>query len=344
MSEFSSWSLYCGRWFRLHVRVHSTFILVAVFAMLLSTSRPAAEEAAGYGALGIGILLLSVLAHELGHCFAAVRVGGSPEQIMIGPLGGLLPAETPREPQPELITASAGPLVNLGILLLVMPMVWASGGQLMGLVSPFTPDKLIEGPWWVVALRLTFWVNWLLLVVNLLPAFPLDGARILRSLLLPALDYRSATQVAIRTSKLTALGVCILAYAIHDPKAQLILPTWVPLVLFALFIYLSAQQEAARLDDGQWDEDLSSYDFSQGYTSLERTLELPGRQGSPMKRWLDKRRDVRRRRREMTEQDEERQVDEILLRLHESGMQGLTSKERALLNRVSARYRNRQSN
>ena len=61
-----------------------------------------------------------------------------------------------------------------------------------------------------------------------------------------------------------------------------------------------------------------------------------------MRRWLDNRREQRQRRRQWIEQEEERQVDEILVRLHETGMNSLSAKERALLNRVSARFRNRQ--
>jgi hypothetical protein len=63
-----------------------------------------------------------------------------------------------------------------------------------------------------------------------------------------------------------------------------------------------------------------------------------------MQRWFNTRRELRRRRRESQERAEERQVDEILSRLRDTGLEGLTAKERALLNRVSARYRSRQQN
>ncbi len=164
----------------------------------------------------------------------------------------------------------------------------------------------------------------------------------LRALLCPALDYRSASLVAVRTSKLTAVGVVILAWLLWGEQSAAVLPTWVPLALFAVFVYSSASAEAAKLDENEWEEELFNYDFSQGYTSLERTMDPPHRPRSSVRRWLENRRELRRRKRQWQEQEEERQVDGILLRLHEVGMEGLTAKERALLNRVSARYRNRQ--
>jgi len=193
-----------------------------------------------------------------------------------------------------------------------------------------------------VGLKLAFWFNWLLLAVNLLPAFPFDGGRLLRCLLWPTMEHRGATQVAVRASKLTALGICVLAWLLRDLKSTDALPAWVPLVLVAAMIYFSAQHEGSRLEESDWEEDMLNYDFSQGYTSLERTGESSRRAGGSLRRWLETRRELRRRRRQSQEQDEERQVDAILMRLHEAGMEGLSAKERALLNRVSARYRSRQ--
>ncbi|MEX0676685.1 MAG: site-2 protease family protein [Pirellulales bacterium] len=342
MSDSPPWSLYLARLRRVHLRFHALFLAVAVFALFLSTSRPG-EETIGYGVLAVAVLFASVLAHEAAHCCAAVRVGGNAEQVLIGPLGGLAFPEVPREPQAEFITAVAGPIVNLAIVLLALPILLVAQIGVSDLLSPLQPTGLIHGSWGTVALKLAFWINWLMLLVNLLPAFPFDGARVLRALLWPALDYRGASLVAVRISKLTAIGVCILAWLVRDAESARVLPTWVPLALFAVFVFTSASAEASRIEEADWEEELLSYDFSQGYTSLERTMDSPRRPaGSPVRRWLENRREMRRRRQRWQEQDEERQVDAILVRLHETGLEGLTAKERALLQRVSARYRNRQ--
>lgn len=342
MSEPSHWKMYLGRLRRVHPRLHPLFWAAAVVMVFLSTSQ-VGQETIGYGLMAVAVLLASVLLHEAGHLLAAIRVGGSPEQVTLGPLGGLTFPELPREPQAEFFTALAGPIVNLVLVLITLPMLFVAQVGVLELLSPLQPRGLVEGAWWIVTLKLAFWINWLMLLVNLLPAFPFDGARVLRALLWPALDYRSATQVAVRTTKLTAVGLCILAWLVSDVRSAEVLPAWVPLALFAVFVYSSAAGELTRLEEADWEEELFNYDFSQGYTSLERTIEQPRKSmGSPVRRWLENRREMRRRKRRWLEQEEERQVDQILVRLHESGLDGLTAKERALLNRVSARYRNRQ--
>lgn len=343
MNDTQSWSLPLGRWGRVQLRLHALFLAVGVFALFLATAGGAAGGV-GYAALTMAVLFVSVLVHELGHSFAAARVGGQADPIVIGPLGGLGHLETPREPQAELITVLAGPLVNLGVLLAALGVLVVAGVSVPSLLGPLDPVGLFDGDVWLVALKLTFWINWLLLVANLIPAFPLDGARMLRAILWPALDFRGASIVAVRASKLSALGLCLLAWLVRDSQGATLLASWVPLVLLAIMAYFCAQQEANRSEDEEWEDELYSYDFSQGYTSLERSGDPPRRAGGSVQRWLHHRREARRRRRESQEQEEERQVDAILIRLHEAGMDGLTAQERAVLHRVSERYRNRSQN
>ena len=343
MSESSSWALSLGRWGRVQIRVHVLFVAAAIFIFHVAANE-SAHGGAAYGALAVAILFASVLAHELGHALAANRVGGSAEAIIIGPLGGLGTLEVPREPHAELIAILAGPLVNLAILLATLPVLFFAGLNVPSLLAPLQPSGLLEGGWPTSALKLLFWTNWLLLIVNLLPAFPLDGARMLRAVLWPALDYRGASLVAVRASKLVAVGLCVWAWIARDGQSAAALPSWLPLVMLAIFVFFSARYEALQSEESDWEEELFSYDFSQGYTSLERSAEPRPRPVGAFERWLNNRRELRRRRRESQEREEEREVDKILVRLNEAGLNGLTAKERALLNRVSARYRNRQRN
>jgi hypothetical protein len=140
-----------------------------------------------------------------------------------------------------------------------------------------------------------------------------------------------------------AVGLCILAWLVHDPSSSAVVPAWLPLGLLAILLFFSAKQEAAKLEDQELDEELFAYDFSQGYTSLEPTPDAPHAGGlRRLRRWFKERGEHRQRQQRMLEQDDDRRVDEILARLHECGLTGLTPHERALLERVSARYRSRQ--
>ena len=131
----------------------------------------------------------------------------------------------------------------------------------------------------------------------------------------------AARQVAVRASKFVALGLCLVAWlvsrcTVRRPCCR-VGCRW---CCWRLRL-LQRQQEAARAEDADWEEELFSYDFSQGYTSLERAGDASATAG-PVRRWLESRRELRRRRRVSLEQEEERQVDEILARLHETGMKG----------------------
>lgn len=342
MGELSFWSLSCGRWHGVNVRVHVFFLLFAVQAMYMATlaKEPGMTTLA---AASVIILLGSVLLHEIGHCWAASRVGGHAEQMVIWPLGGLVPPYVPPDPQLELVTAMAGPIVNTILMLFAAPPLLASGQDLLGLLMPLSPAGLTEGPPWIVGFKLVFWINWLLVLINLLPAFPFDAGRILRCLLWSQFDYRTAVYWVTRTAMVTAAVMCVIAWWKADVYTTALVPAWVPLVLFAIFLFFGAQQEEARLEQGSLEEDFYSYDFSQGYTSLERDINRPRVSGpGPIRRWWAARRAERKRRQQTLERDEEQQVDAILARLHGASLDALTPQEKALLERVSMRYRNRQ--
>jgi hypothetical protein len=89
------------------------------------------------------------------------------------------------------------------------------------------------------------------------------------------------------------------------------------------------------------DDQPFGYDFSQGYTSLEKSAEEPPREAGPNTRWLEERREARQRRQADIEQEEDRRMDELLARISMHGLQSLSPDERLLLERVAARYRQR---
>lgn len=338
MRDLLGWNLSLGRWAGIQVRVHVFFLLLVVVALQFSWDDPKGELIFD-AALSLAILFVSVLAHELGHCFAARRMGGCADQIMLWPLGGLVSINLSHQPQEELVTAAAGPIVNLFITLATLPALAIAGADVRTMLNPLVVPQATEGITWVFVLQLTAWINWLLVLVNLLPAYPLDGGRVLRSIVWQRKGYRTAVVVVARVAKFTAVATWIAAWLVHSQYAYATLP----LSLLGFLLFFSAKQETDRLQDRESDEGVFGYDFSQGYTSLERNLTAaPRKTPGLLRQWLDGRREVRRVRQQRTEEEDDRRVDEVLARLHEVGRDGLSEEDRALLDRVSARYRNRQ--
>jgi len=334
MRDFLSWNVSLGRWGGVAVRVHVLFLLFAVIALYLGSQE---ADMLAYAVLALAILLVSVLLHEMGHCLAARRLGGDPEQVLLWPLGGLVHAHGSHDPREELLTTLAGPVTNATICLAATPVLLLQGADVAPLLNPLNPP--VPGAISLQnVLETAFWLNWLLVLVNLVPAFPMDGGRALRCLLWPRFGYRRAVLLVARTAMITAIALPLLAWAFGlyatYPHA------WAPLVIFGIFLFFSARQEIESLAEHDPEDGFFGYDFSQGYTSLERGLDTatPFRR-SPLRRWLAARRAARLERRMAMEADEERRVDSILARLHETGMEGLSSEDRALLSRVSRRYR-----
>jgi hypothetical protein len=261
-------------------------------------------------------------------------------------MGGLHLPTVPREAHREVTVAMAGPIANLGVMVMIGPALLLSNISVLEiLLRPLYPGGMLSDPkWWIVALKMAFWFNWLMVLVNLIPAAPFDGGRALRSLLWPVMGYRAAMRTVSRSGMLTALVLCLVALWVFNPveDRDRAVPTWLPLVSMAIFIYFCSRNEAVRSEDENPDEDLFGYDFSQGYTSLERSPSTVRRhRPGPLRRWLKQRREMRERRLRQIEAEEERRFDDILGRIPEVGMDGLSVEERAILNRVSARYRNR---
>src|SRR5262249_45131326 len=181
---------------------------------------------------------------------------------------------------------------------------------------------------WVARL---FYVNWFLGLLNtLLVGFPLDGGRMLQATLWPSLGYRTSTLVAIYAGFVVAAAVGL--YAI----------TFTAVMAFALAIFImnACRQQWILLEAGG-EEGAFGYDFSQGYTSLERgAADAPARpRVSWWYRWLQRRAARRLLREQEQREAEERRLDDLLEKVHREGRQALTDEEVLFMKRVSDRYR-----
>lgn len=339
MRDLLSWNFYLGRWAGVQVRLHVFFVLFIAVALQLGASE--GESAFWETVVSLLILLMSVLVHEFGHCVAAARMGGTVDQILLWPLGGLAPVNASHDPQMELCTALAGPLVNASVCLIVAPLLLIEGRGVLELFNPLVPPMAKHAPTWVDGVAWVFWINSLLFQVNCLPASPMDMGRVVRALLCMQNDYRHGIVMAARWAQATAVILWFIAgwLAYSSPQYSFAV---LPLVLLGVLLFFGAKQEAERVYDPEADDAPFGYDFSQGYTSLEKAAQPRKLSQGMIRKWLADRRQERLRRQQLLEADEERRADAVLAKLHQDGPHALSEEDRSLLNRVSARYRNRQ--
>lgn len=223
------WSLKLGRILGIDVYVHLTFLLLLGFVGWAHWMSGRSLEAALTGLLFFCGLFACVLLHEFGHALAARRYGIATRDITLLPIGGLARLERmPEKPSQELVVALAGPLVNVIIAAGLFVGLTLSGAWQPLSTLTTTSGNLVE--------RLLA-VNLFLALFNLLPAFPMDGGRVLRSLLAMRLDYTRATRIAARIGQ----GMAVLfgfAGLFGNPM----------LLLIALFVWIGAGQEAAAVE------------------------------------------------------------------------------------------------
>ena len=219
------WSFSIGRIAGIDVRIHGTFFLLLAwigFVFYRQGGMPAAID----GVLFVLLIFLCVVLHEFGHALAARRYGIKTHDITLLPIGGLARLERmPDKPAEEVVVALAGPTVNV----VIAAGLWIVIGLTGGLPDP----QMIEQTGASLALRL-FTVNIWLVLFNMIPAFPMDGGRVLRAFLAMRMNYARATQIAASIGQ----GIAFLFFILGL--------WWNPLLLLiAVFIYFGASSEAA---------------------------------------------------------------------------------------------------
>ncbi len=219
-----AWSLNIGSVAGTAVRIHVTFVLL--LAWIFGVEYIAGGvEAAWNGLAFIVLLFLCVLLHEFGHIFTARAFGIRTPDVILLPIGGVSHLERiPEKPSQELLVAIAGPAVNvvIGAALLAIGGASLSSAHLTALAN--ANASMID--------RLAV-VNLFLALFNLIPAFPMDGGRVLRALLATRLGRVRATEIAATIGQGVAFALGFLGLFFN------------PLLIFiAIFVYLAASAEA----------------------------------------------------------------------------------------------------
>lgn len=221
------WSWKIARIFGIDVYMHWTFLLLIAWVLYLRLAEGAGWVAAWIEVGFVLAVFVCVVLHEFGHALTARRFGIVTRDVTLLPIGGVARLERiPEDPKQELLIAIAGPAVNVVIAAVLFGIV-----MLARLPHPHSMEwaRLFVGGYaWMLLV-----VNVLLVVFNLLPAFPMDGGRVLRALLATRLPWPRATQIAAAVGQTMAVLFGIAGLF------------WNPWLLFiAIFVYLGAAGEA----------------------------------------------------------------------------------------------------
>lgn len=246
-----------ARVFDIDIKVHLTFVFILVLGAL-QWGRPHGPQGAVFGVLLMLGLFTCVTLHELGHSVMAQRFGVPVREIVLLPLGGVaVLGKNPDKPVQELLIAAAGPAVNLVIAALLIPVTgWVAataGMDPRDIASLFGEPSLATFLLWMLK------ANVALVLFNLLPAFPLDGGRILRALLAMRTGYARATRLAAGIGQVAAVALGIVGVM----SGNLLL------MLVAVFIFFGAGMESAH---AQAKSVLSSLRIGEAYNKHAITL------------------------------------------------------------------------
>lgn len=223
------WSLKLGKLFGIDVYLHFTFLLLITFFGFYYWNVTHDVEAVLQGVAFIVALFGCVVLHELGHALMARRYGIKTRNITLIPIGGIaLLEKMPEKPRQELWVALAGPAVNVIIAGILFVGLAVSDG-----FAPIGELSVTNGSFWQRLLA----INLILVAFNLLPAFPMDGGRVLRALLALRLGRRHATAIASNIGQVMAIMFGIVGF-FYNPF----------LIFIGIFVYLGAQAEAGMVE------------------------------------------------------------------------------------------------
>lgn len=243
-----SWKL--GRAFGINLYVHWTFLFLVAFVLYENWS-VGGEELAFYGGIALLGTITCVVLHELGHALMARRFGIPTRDITLYPIGGVARLERMSDrPMEEFCIAVAGPAVNVVIAaLLAVPAMIAMRQIDFAHLTPLTLMSHIP--------LVLFLVNVLLVLFNMLPAFPMDGGRVFRALLVPPLGRLRATQIAAGVGTVFAVLFVVFGFKLNP---------FLPVI--GVFTFFAGRQELAVVRQQEYRRALPPVDVLPVHTEI----------------------------------------------------------------------------
>ncbi len=325
-------SLPLGTWFGIRVRIHASLFWLIAFR-IFTAGKVGWVDVIAYSAM----LFFIVLLHEFGHCLGARMVGGDARDILLWPLGGLAYTDTARRPWPRFVTVACGPLVNV----LLIPVLgglfyfyyqaapplnpfftWSTSAQLAyfsshTLVERVAGSAIGDWIWWA------YNINWMLLIFNLIPMYPLDGGKLFQILLWKPLGYAKSMYISCIVGMFGAVvlaGVSILQSSFFT-------------IILAIFGFMDCLMQLRILRETQAEGDDEPYDLSAAWENPDKP--------SPRRKKLKKRWVRWARKKASRDQAEQAKIDAILAKVKEKGLHSLTWWEKRTLKKATERQRQR---
>lgn len=349
----STWSISLGTWGGVHVRLHVTLVLVMVCALLLCESIGTYWRASFTFDRVVLIVLLgliSIAAHAASHVVSAAQRGWETREIILAPWGEWSGLSLPEKAESVLPLHLVGIVTNVFICAISAILLWLHGDtSISEMLVPLDSQLLLQKSHQLVVVRWLFCMNYCLVLMNLIPAAPFDGERILRCLLRisrPKLTSDEVYNCVKITGRIVGLLLIAVAIGLGQGDVRGLFPAWFPLTVLGMIALFAAETPVPPAKPsvtptpppGELGNEADE-------TSDAFSSEVVEWEDGPFAQWLEEKRELERTRRQNAQENEladEQRVDEILMRLHDRGPQSLSAEDRQVLHRVSDRLRRRK--
>ena len=353
MADKFSWSTSVGRWFGIPVSMHLFLLLflVSIFSVEWQfVAQYPGSKIAGTGIVTSLVLIASLLLHELAHMFAIRNLGGEVRSIVLMPWGGASDFEYPQANGSRSVVHVAGMLANGALFLLGAVLLMQTGSQsLASMINPFDPHGFDTNDWERSLVTIVTWVNFQLLIVNMIPCFPFDGTHLFRCLfrwINPELSRIKVETTIMAIGHLIAVALIGVAWLLpYESYTSVIQAPWAILVIAGIALIFASRYschvEILNSLPSDWDDEMNEIDeFDSIYGETDSPVDFTD--DEQYSQWLNEKRAEREKLEQELIEEEERRSDAILEKLHSQGIDSLTEDDKSLLSRVSARIRKRR--
>lgn len=350
-----SWSTGLGRWMGVNIRIHAVLVIVSVLAIAIETnsSRMGLNILPGTALSTVLIAFISILIHEFSHLFALNSLGGRTNDIVLMPWGGgseLVPSSM--HPSNRAIVYAAGPIANLTLFFMSGFLLTQTGHASWGeLMNSFRPIEFELDNAQISVIKIMAWINFHLAFLNMIPCHPFDGGQLIRSLGMSiAVDSSRVRLESMLMLIGTAVGLTTIGFSffVWDQGLGPSGSGWIFVLvggILLLYLVRHAYHQQLMTED-IWNQSVVSDEGpntdAEGDAVYNHFDFTDDTENAIYSQWLKEKQEERLQQLAREEEEEDRKADKILAKLHDSGIISLTSEERELLDRVSARIRKRR--